>query len=900
VVSSGRERGSDPLTDQPRPYDVPMRHLARPVALTRAGMLAERAVRAFWPFWSVLFVALTPLMMGWLDAIPLELFWGSTVFAVLGLLASLVWGVTRFRWPSRDEAVARVDAAMPGRPIAALADSQAIGADDPASNAVWAAHLRRMAERTKSAKAVEPDLRVSSRDPYGLRYMALILFVTALLFGSLWRVGSVTEVATTGEQVLATGPVWEGWIEPPAYTGRPSLYLADIPQGPLAVPQGSTVTLRLYGDVGSLTVAETVSGRTGDIPSASEAQQAFEVVQDGKLAIHGEGGAEWIITLIPDLPPKVELSGPVDADAMGEMSQPFMASDDFGVMSGTATIALDLPSVTRSFGLVTEPDLRAPIVIDLPMPFTGDRKEFEEKLIENFSEHPFANMPVTISLTATDASGQVTTTSPEQMVLPGRRFFEPMARAVVEQRRYLLWSRANAPEVVQLLRAVSYKPEDIFANEQTYLRLSFIIRDLENASDNGTLTVEKQDEIAKAMWDLAVQLEDGTLADARERLRRAQERLAEAMRNGASNEEIAELMQELREATNDYLNMLAQNAEPGEDQTDQPNSAQDQSRQVTQDEIQALMDRIQELMEEGRMAEAAELMAQLDQLMQNLQVTQGENGNGNGPRTPGQQSMQDLQDTLRDQQDLSDDAFRDLQNQFNQPQDGQQPGQQDGQQQDGQQQGQQGQQPGQQEGDGLGQGGDPQNGEQGGNGMGNERQPEGGDGGQNPQSLADRQQALRGELERQRGNLPGLTGDQAEAARRALEQAEGAMDQAEEALRDGRMAEAIDQQSEAMDALREGLRNLGEALAQNDAEPGQGEQADGSNAQARTEPTRRDPLGRETGNNSGRYGTDENMLQGADIYRRAEELLDDIRKRAAEQDRPTLELDYLKRLLEQF
>ena len=48
---------------------------------------------------------------------------------------------------------------------------------------------------------------------------------------------------------------------------------------------------------------------------------------------------------------------------------------------------------------------------------------------------------------------------------------------------------------------------------------------------------------------LAILLEEGDLGDALERLRRAQERLSEAMKNGASDQEIAELMQELREAT---------------------------------------------------------------------------------------------------------------------------------------------------------------------------------------------------------------------------------------------------------------------------------------------------------------------------------------------------------------
>ena len=59
----------------------------------------------------------------------------------------------------------------------------------------------------------------------------------------------------------------------------------------------------------------------------------------------------------------------------------------------------------------------------------------------------------------------------------------------------------------------------------------------------------------------------------------------------------------------------------------------------------------------------------------------------------------------------------------------------------------------------------------------------------------------------------------------------------------------------------------------------------------------RDPLGRDVGEN-GRVGTDEQLLQGEDVYRRAQELLDEIRRRSGEQERPDEELDYLKRLLE--
>ncbi|NBD30632.1 MAG: DUF4175 family protein [Alphaproteobacteria bacterium] len=879
-----------------------------PIALTLAGLWAERVTRAFWPVWTVLFVGLAPLIMGWQDSLPLEVVWGFAVVVVLALGWAFWHGVRGFRTPSRDEALARVDARLPGRPIAALEDQQAIGAGDAASETVWRVHLQRMSDRTRDARPVEPDLRLSRADPFGLRYIALLVLVVALMFGSLLRVGSVVEAGVGGTGQIATGPVWEGWVEPPGYTGKPTLYLADLQGQAIRAPEGALITVRLYGEVGELTVAETVSGRAGEVPPASDVQQSFEVAQSGRLEILGEGGATWDVVMVPDEAPMVELAGPVEVEASGEMAQPFRASDDHGVFAGEARIELDLAAVDRRHGLAVDPDPREALIVDLPMPFSGDRAEFEESLIDDFSQHPWANLPVTLTLTVEDAVGQSGSSPAETVPLPGRRFFQPVAKAVIEQRRDLLWSKANAPRVAMVLRAVSHRPDELFNNETSYLRLRVTLRRLEAEMEDG-LSDTAQQEIAQALWDLAILLEDGSLADARERLERAQDRLAEAMRNGASDEEIQELMDELRAAMDEYMRMLAENAEPGEDGTDQPDSGQE-NRQVSQSEIDALMDRIQELMEEGRMAEAQELMEQLNQMMENMRVTRGEGGDG--PRTPGEQSMQDLAETLRDQQQLNDDAFRELQEQFNQGQQQGQQGQQQGQQgqqqgQQGQQQGQQGQQQGQQpggedqpgqgqqqgqQGQGLGQGDNSQQGMTGEGGQGGEATGEG--------SLADRQNALRQGLNQLRNALPGLDGEAADRAGEALGRAEDAMEGAEDALRDGEMAEAIDRQSEAMDALRDGMRNLGEALAENqseDLQEGQGTQT--GRADGRPEPGRRDPLGRQMGN-SGQFGSDENMLQDEDVYRRAEELLKELRDRSADQERPDLELDYLKRLLERF
>ena len=858
------------------PGDLPddaRARLALPLGLTRLGLLAERLARAFWPAWTIVLAAVAALALGLHETVPAGAVWVGALAAALGGAAALGWGLWRFRWPTRAEALDRLDRTLPGRPLAALADRQAIGAGDAGSEGVWRAHLRRMADRAAGARPVAPDLRLAARDPFALRYVALTAFAVALLFGSLWRVASVGDVvAGPAGAAAAAGPSWEGWIEPPSYTGKPSLYLSDIAQAAFEAPEGSRVTIRLYGEVGALTVAETVSGRagragTGEAGSASDPAQQFDIAGSGEIVIGGPGGRSWTVTAVADAAPQIAPEGEVERAAGGEMRRPFRASDDYGVVAGRAEIALDLDAVSRRHGLALDPEPREALVVDLPMPISGDRAGFTETLVEDFSKHAFANLPVTVTLSAEDGAGQTGRAAPERMELPGRRFFDPMAASVIEMRRDLLWNRDNLRRAIQVLRAVTHRPEEIIRDQGAYLQLRVAIRRMEAAANAGGLTPQDRDEMAEVLWQIALKLEEGDLADALERLRRAQDRLSEAMRNGASPDEVRELMQELSEAMQDYMRQLAQQGERQQGQQ----SAQNM-QEITGDQLQQMLDEIERLMQEGRMAEAQALLDQLMELMQNLQVTQG----GPGQPSPGQQALDGLGETLRDQQELSDESFRELQEQF-----GQQGQQGEGQQGEGQ--------PGQQGREGRG-------GQQGqGQGQGQDRRLGEGNGGDTAGSLADRQEALRRELDRQRQNLPGAGSAEGDAAREALDRAGRAMDRAEQALRDRDLGRALDEQADAMEALREGMRNLGEALAQERQQQGQQGQAQGAGDPS----DRRDPLGRNPGN-SGRIGTDERLLQGEDVYRRAEELLDEIRRRSGEQGRPQIELDYLQRLLDQF
>lgn len=849
----------------------------RAVTLTLLGLWAERLVRAFWPLWVVVLLGFIgwrvwPLIAPMMGS-SVELLWVLLVLLALGLIAGLAHGLRQF-WrarhvPGAQVARARVDAGLSGAPLAGLQDAlvQMPGAGDQ-TRTIWALHQRQLQQRAAGAHAVAPDLQLSRFDPFALRYIALLIAAIFALWGAAPTGGGSTRLAGLpggGESAIA----WEGWAEPPSYTGLPTLYLPDVVGQALELPQGSLITLRFYREIGALSLDETVSARLGDVPPATDLAQEFSVETSGRIRLLGAETASWSVEMIADAPPTADIAPDANIAADGTWTQSFSAQDDYAVISGQARVTLHLAEVDRRHGLAIAPMDRDPILIELPMPFSGSRRDFSESFVENFSQHPWANLPVQVSLSVADIRGQRGTAPLLDITLPGQRFFDPVARALIEQRRDFLWAPGNAPRVAQILRAVNWQADDLFRVPAHRDGFAGIISRIEDVTP-ANLPAEVQDEIAQSMWDLAIEIEFGDLGDAKTRMERAQDRLNEAMRDGASNAEIQELMQELRDATRDYMREFAEQ-NPPDSSLDSPDPGDQET--ITQDQLQEMFDRLQELMEQGRMAEAQELMRQIEEMMQNLQMSEGQPGE-NGEGQEGQQgAMEDLSDTLREQQDLSDETFQELQDQA----DGQQGDQENGQQQQGQQQGDE---PGQQQG---GQQGEGQQGQQ-------------GQGGDEPGSLADRQRALRQELERQRGNLPGAGTEAGREARRQLDRAGRAMDRAEEALRNGDQGSALREQAEALDALREGLQGLGEALAEeNGQEPrdrGQ-EQTGGDPFRPQSDPLGRDPSAQ------GNIGSDQNALT-EDLERRSQELMDEIRRRSGSPERPEVEREYLRRLLDLF
>ena len=94
------------------------------------------------------------------------------------------------------------------------------------------------------------------------------------------------------------------------------------------------------------------------------------------------------------------------------------------------------------------------------------------------------------------------------------------------------------------------------------------------------------------LWQMAVDIEDGDMSDAQDALRNAENALQQALERGASDDEIKQLMDKLREAMDRYMQALAQQLKNNQ-QLARP---LDPNAQVmSQRDLQNMLDRLENL-----------------------------------------------------------------------------------------------------------------------------------------------------------------------------------------------------------------------------------------------------------------------------------------------------------------
>ena len=799
-------------------------------------------------FLAVSFGGLWRLVDGWAHI---------ALLAGFGLLALLTLLPLRgLRSVAPDEARRRVEerSALAHAPLRSLEDE--IGTLDGAAGeggALWRAHRERLQARLAGLRAGRASPRLDRRDPYALRGAVLLIFGVAALAGwGEWGLRVADAFAVSRTATPAQPVRIDAWISPPAYTGRAPLVITDV-AGSISVPEGSVATVRSVADI-----AVAFEGEGEPAPLEAESTPGGLAGFEGRIDAGGrlvvrvgdEERRAWTIDVVPDEAPTIAFIDPglAVAERREGLRLTYEMADDYGIVSAEARVSPVEPASAFPWARADRADPRPlydvdPIRLALPRGAKGGTGQ----TVRDLSEHPYAGTRVAVVLEAMDAASQTARSAPREIVLPGRTMRQPLAKAVMEQARTLARDANAAERVADLLEVLGSDPEENWGALSPYLGLRVAKARLADARSDDDLRAA-----VELLMAVAVGIDEGGLSAAQRDLVAAQEALKDALRNGASDEELAALMDDLRAAMQRVMEEMLANADP---------NAPAQPMTSPPTDLSEFMDRLEDALRSDQRDQAEQMLAQLEQMMNDLMAGRAQPQQPGGMSQQFAENMDALAEMLRRQQELMDETF---QSQQQRPRDGQ-------------------------------------------NGQRGERPQDGQSGSSEPMTpeefaeamerLQEQQQALQEALEGLAEQMEGLGMDAGE-----LGQAGDAMGRAERQLGQGEAGRAVGPQGEALDALRQAGRSMAQQMQQMQRQLGQGQGQPGGEGRqlSRGQPFgETDPLGRPLGEEGRRFDSDV-AVPGERDAQRARDILEELRRRLGDIARPRDELDYLERLLERF
>jgi len=633
----------------------------KPETLKRArlALLWEALWPALWPplgiaglFAALALLGLIALRPEWLHLLIL--------IGFLLVFAGALWRLARaLRLPSIAAAERRIerDNALQHRPLAALDDTLAVGEGDPFTEALWRAHLVRMLKALGRIKVALPRPGLPRRDPLALRLLLVLLLALGLVTAGRDAPRRLVAAILPGLGALtprlpATAEIW---LTPPAYTGLAPIFLRAGKEGssgaagvapgnaarPVKVPVNSQVLARLEGGSGNpqLVIGEKqvpfkpVDNSTYQLESKIESGERLAIRQQGRTL------AEWAISIVPVLPPKVRFTAPPLGTLRGALRLEYAASDAYGVASVKALI--------KRRGA---PASETPIELELPLS-GGHPKEAHETSFSDLTPHPWAGLPVTIELRAENEAGLAGTSQPFPTILPERTFNHPVARAIIVNRRLLAEDPERRGEVADELTGIAAHPGAFGGDIGVFLSLIAARSELAESGRPETIAAVEQ-----LLWDTALAVEEGHLSLAERELRELQQKLMDALDRNAPDKEIEQLIAQLEDAIEHYLQALA------DEQLRNPSQAQKSERNsqlVERQDLERLLDRMREMARTGARDSARQLLAQLQDMLENMRAARM-NPNGQGQNSASA-LMRGLDELIGQQDRLMQQTFRDAQ-----------------------------------------------------------------------------------------------------------------------------------------------------------------------------------------------------------------------------------------------
>jgi uncharacterized protein (TIGR02302 family) len=368
---------------------------------------------------------------------------------------------------------------------------------------------------------------------------------------------------------------------------------------------GSTLVIRSTGNVHPdvVTTGGLTDPKTAGNTTQGTEERRFTVGDAGSATVRGVGASDvtWQFTAIPDRPPTIALAKDPEPQARGTLLLSYKLEDDYGVTEAKATFTLKQPDA-KGGQAAPRPLYDAPeFALSLPQART---RNGVGQTTKDLTEHPWAGASVVMTLTARDDGGNEGHSEPYEFALPQRPFYKPLARALIEQRRDLALDANARDRVLIALDALAMAPETFTPETSVYLGLRSIFFNLASAKSDDDLRG-----VVKRLWEMATEIEDGNVAGVEAALRQAQENLRQAIENGASEEEIKRLTEQLRAALDKYLQALAEQMQKN------PQSARPRdpnAKMLSQRDLQNMIDRVARSMQQVKRLE--KILAEQQQL----------------------------------------------------------------------------------------------------------------------------------------------------------------------------------------------------------------------------------------------------------------------------------------------
>lgn len=722
---------------------------------------------------------------------------------------------------------------------------------DVLAHAVWREHQQRLADRADKIKGGGRKNFWGSLDPWNIRWVILALFVGAGVYAGRDAPARLAEAySPPWGALLGDGRLtFDVWATPPAYTGQSPIYLAGRAStggAPPAAPEGSVVSVRIFGAKGApLLIARSSDGvqriRFAEAGGGHEAKT--KITADTRLEVHRFGKrAQWKVRIIDDLAPKALFVSTPKIGKDGRVSFTWRATDDFGVQKVWLAVRLTDPT--------PGPETSNRDEIPLAMASTGARSlQAAERL--DLLAHQFAGLKVQARIIASDGLGQRAESEPFTFILPEQRFTNPLALAIIEARRVLL--RERRPYDSNALRLFDDHLVRISRAPDGVKRAAKLVE---------AITLEPVQFFKDASVFLGLKYglsQINTAKNTPEAHQAAGTLWAVAMKveYGARLEALQKM-----EAAKDALKEAIEAGADGETIDKLAQDLKEAIEGAIESSLGLAASRAPPKSPEERAAEMKEAEAEIEQLIEEIKSAAKRNDKGEAQKALDKLGKKTDEMTAQN----GDPGEKEEAGENGEPGSGQEQQQQ-------QQDGKSGEQQSQEALEKLGEAIDEQK------SLADQTFQKAQDGGgAGGDAMAKEQGDIAGKL----AEAAGKAGDK--AGSQSLEQAGKAMKDAEQALSKGDYGKAMGLQAQAINKMREGAASLSSSLKGAGAKGKTGQNAD--------------PLGREPG--SGQDGGKGTTVPDFAERQRSQEILDEIKKRAARVDSDPVEKSYLERLLERF